>query len=221
VANLLSNLAVRFAGPSFTMAMEVPLSFSGLSVGDFVELNFPWAPNPFTGARGLTNVTAQVMSRQANLFEGTLTLEVNISGAGNENSRFLAPSFVVSSWNSGTKTITVTNTFNPSGDNDTDALGPAGTLLSGMLVRVYTADHSARSGVVTVSSKTSTTLVLATAPSLAPLGGSSRGPIAGDVLELADYSDSPPAAAKSRYSWLADPTTDELGGTDPADGWMG
>ncbi len=220
VGALLTNLAVRFGGSPFVFTMEVWLAKSELSTGDFVSLTLPWAPNPFTGQRGLTNVTAQVTSRRPNLLAGTIELELTVSGAGNENVRYLAPSFVLSGWTAGTLTAGIADTFNNGSFHDTDALGPANTLLPGIAVRVYPPDHSGRSQAVTIAAKSGTNaLVLSAAPVLQLLGGGTRAPQAGDVIELADYAEQGNAAVKARYAWLADPATELLGGVDAAVGW--
>jgi len=222
MAELLTNLALRFGGAPFVVTMEAWLRQSERSVGDWVALTFPFAPNPFSAARGISNVVAQVTSRRTNLLRGTLDLELTISEAGNQAARFMSPAFVLDGWDGGSKTAALTDTY--SADitrHDTDAVTDA-LVGSGVVVRVYATGSSAatsgRSGPVTVTARTTTSLTFSSAPTLTLLDGSTRPPVTGDVVRLGDYGEQT-AAAKGRFAYLSDPSTDELGGSDPADTW--
>lgn len=222
LADLLSRLATRFGGAPAVITVEVWLRKSELSVGDFVKLTFGWAPTPFSATRGMAGTVAQITSRQVNLLRGTLDLELTISEAGNENVRFLSPSFVVSAWNSGTKTVTVVDTYAASGKHDLDAITAA--LVSAGTELVFAAfggtkATTGKSGAVAIASKgSSTTLTFAASPLIHMLNGATRAPLAGDTIRLADYADQV-AAAKTRFAYEADAIDEELGGADSADVW--
>jgi hypothetical protein len=207
MSRLLAALYTRFGGAPSVYTLECTIRQSRLSLGDWVAVTLN-LPNPFTGMRGLAGVIAQVIRRAPNLLTGTIELDLSITDAGNERTRFLAPCLDVVSWNAGTLVATVEEhsfTVAPYSDTHPFVAGADG---AGYMVRVYSADHLYRSQAVRVTVKDATHVTLSAAPVLvSQVDGSARpgssAPGAGDEIELADYNEQIDAA-KNRFSYFAD-----------------
>jgi hypothetical protein len=213
---LAASYASRFGLPPVVLSVACTLDKITLNVGDLVLLDFDNVPSIYAASRGLSGVYGEVTQKAVDLARGIVDLEITQSSLGTVPTRAFAPCCIVTAWDSGTKTLTVTqNEFTEAGvADDTDAFA------DGYGVRLYRADMATRyptSGAIpTIASRTATTVVLDSVPTGYTFA-------AGDVLTLADYTEQPATAAgataKARFAFLADSADGYLGTADAANEW--
>jgi hypothetical protein len=194
-AELVARYQTYFQKPPaiLTVALKITrlLDDNGaaLNVGAYVLVTLPNIPNFFTGTRGLSLAVHQVVGRRWDISRSCVVLDLARTGIESIRTRFIAPAADITAWAGPVLTVAA-NSYSPTGAHDTDAF------TVGDKVRVYTADRGTRSGVVTITAKTSTTVTLSGTPS-------GHTPANGDVLEFADY-DECTATQQEKTAFMAD-----------------
>jgi hypothetical protein len=190
----------RYARPLPVISIECSYSALDIEIGDVVSLTAEHVPDATSGGSGVAAAVCEVLSKQVDDAAGRVSLKLAHIPTP-PRFRLVAPSGIVSSWSSGTKTITLTDgEFNDPDQARTDGFR------SGQVVAVYSSDLATSRGTATISSVTSTTLVLGTDPA---------GIVATDVVLLDSY-DSQPDGEKSIHAYLADGSNTLGADADPA-----
>jgi hypothetical protein len=184
----------RDALPNPTVELECSYDVQDVEQGDYVYVTDNEIPDVTTGARGVTNMPMEVISRAPDDDAGAMRLRVQqVPRAGNH--RLVAPSAVANSVNAGTKRIyPEEHLFTPAaGARDLTHFA------AGDVVAAYSPDLATKRGEATVAAVVDGALgvgyvELATWPT---------GTAAADALMLSDYGTAT-AARKARNAYLCD-----------------
>lgn len=188
----------RFAEPPNVLTIDVWMKAGiRVEVGGLVALTMAHLPNAAATARGAAATVWECWGKRPNIDAGTVTLTLAQTFAATQPVRFLAPAAIVTAYDAGTKTLTLSaNVFTRPGGAHSDA----SAFENLDRVRLYRADLGTRFEAVTIDDdidENATTIVLSATPAGYTFA-------AGDVLMMADYAgDSQVARVTSKYAFRA------------------
>jgi hypothetical protein len=225
--NSLSRILSRIARPQVMVSVPVPLDDEDgnaygrkLRPGDTVQLTTDQIPLP-DNARGSSLEWFEVREVELDFNNEVAELELFWLGWYAGTPARWSYTGIVSGWDAGTKTATVTNELQISGEDVTDFFKTASSK-----VRVhYCAASRKGSGVygdseeMTVASVTATTIVFTASPTNALIGETGAGANDGDIITFTDYANA--NTEQKLKAYIADdgdssiPQDGKVNGSDP------
>lgn len=197
LADYIATVWDRFADtPVPKIEMRLPYAWLAyLEIGAVVKVTCSGVPSLLDASRGLSNAYFQVVEISPNPSDSSITVEALQLGMNERNHRMIAPSAVVSSYDSGTRTVTLSGgTYVPSTEFAADGLFSAGDKVI-FLTSSYGNKGGAPPEVFTLSSVGLNSVVLEETPTSAPAST--------DIMEIAYYTEQV-SAQRAKYASLAD-----------------